>query len=64
MFLYSSFLWGCYEVLSGDLARQPLLQLLQRLAAVADLVLLHLLHLSICLACFCLEARVPACPFC
>jgi hypothetical protein len=40
---------------------EPLLQLLQRLASVADLVLLRLVHLSVCLACAdVLKAGVPA----
>jgi hypothetical protein len=49
---------GCLGVCPGS---EPLLQLLQRLASVADLVLLRLVHLRVCLACAdVLEAGVPA----
>lgn len=57
--MVSLFFYGVDVVLRIGPGGQPFLQLVQRLAAVADLVLLRLVHLRIRRA-FILEARVPA----
>lgn len=54
-----SAVWFCTDLLFL-MGGQPLFQLVQRFAAVADFVLLGLVHLRVCLA-FVLKARVPAC---